>query len=344
MNEINSITIVGGGSSGWMTAATLIRFFPNKKITIIEPENIPTIGVGESTLGSINNWLNFIGIKKEDFMKESDASYKLSIKFKGFYHENDEAFHYPFGFPMFEILDDFGGPEEWHLLKSLNKKLSITDYVNCFYSSSSLINNNKYSENLNNQFENYNPDVDSAVHFDAIKFANWLKNNICLPEGVSLINSHVVDVSVNELGIEKIILSNGDIIESDLFIDCTGFKSILLSSVGDNKFIDYSDIIPNNSAWAARVPYSNKEKELEPYTTCTALKNGWAWNIPLWSRIGTGYVYSNKFISKENSLKEFKEYLSNKFLIDPEVLDFNHIDFKVGIYEKTWIGNVVAIG
>lgn len=94
---INSITVVGGGSAGWMTAATLCRFFPNRKITVIESPDIPIVGVGESTLGQINHWLYALGINDDEFMKECDASYKLSIKFTNFYKKNDGGFHYPFG-------------------------------------------------------------------------------------------------------------------------------------------------------------------------------------------------------------------------------------------------------
>lgn len=345
MKEIKNIVIVGGGSSGWMTAATMVKVFPEKNITIIDSSKIPTIGVGESTLGSINDWLAVLGIKKEDFMKYCDASYKLSIKFKNFYNGKDEGFHYPFGQPIFETNNDLGSPEEWQIAKSLDPSISVDDYVNTFYPSSVLINKNKYSDNLFNKLENFNPRRDSAVHFDATKFAEWLKREVCIPNGVVLKDNIVEDIQTNENGIDYLILDDGSKIYADLFIDCTGFKNILSKAIGNINFIDYSDIIPNNKAWAARVPYYDKEIELEPYTTCTAINNGWCWNIPLWSRIGTGYVYSDKFVSKEEALDEFKQYLRNKFPnSNTDDLEFKDISFRVGIHEKTWHKNVLMIG
>mgnify|MGYP003641908617 FL=1 len=122
----NKILIVGGGSAGWMAAATLINQFPNKDITVIESPNIPTVGVGESTLGKINDWLELLGIKDKDFMPYTDASYKLSIRFEDFYKKNDGGFHYPFG-------DVIGDKELWFLKKKLNPKTPITDYANQHY-------------------------------------------------------------------------------------------------------------------------------------------------------------------------------------------------------------------
>lgn len=345
MKDIKEIVIVGGGSSGWMTAATLIKVFPDKKITVIESKDYKTIGVGESTLGSFNDWLSILGIVKESFMKECDASYKLSIKFEDFYDIQDGGFHYPFGQPLFEHKKEFGTPEDWTIKNMIKNKSDVLDYVNTFYSSSSLINNNKYTNNYHGKFDNFNPAYDSTVHFDAVKFGIWLKNNVCIPNGVSVINKTVTNINTDINGINEIILDDGEVVSADLYIDCTGFKSILLNKIGESKFIDYSNIIPNNTAWATRIPYTDKESELEPYTTCTALDNGWAWNIPLWSRIGAGYVFSNKFITKEEALEEFKNYILEKFpKVDISKLEFNEINFRVGIHDKTWVKNVVAIG
>ena len=134
-----------------------------------------------------------------------------------------------------------------------------------------------------------------------------------------------------------------------MFIDCTGFKSLLLTALNE-PFISYSDMLPNNKAWATRVPYKNKEAELEPFTNCTAIDNGWVWNIPLWSRLGTGYVYSNKFVTDEQALEEYKQYLMSDKMLYPrtreevDALEYKNIDMRVGIHERTWVKNVVAIG
>lgn len=344
---INKIVIVGGGSSGWMTASTIKHVFPEKEVIVIESPDINTVGVGESTLGFINRWLFLIGLKKEDFMKDCDATYKLSIKFTDFYKKDYGSFHYPFGVPTFDKDNSLGGSEEWFIKKMLYPETPISDYADTYYPSMSLVNNNKFVEKMEDQFD---AKTDAAVHFDAAKFGMWLKNNFCLPKGVILKQNNVKDIVLNNSGIQHLLLDNGECITADLFIDCTGFKSLLLGQSLKEEFIDYSSLLPNNRAWATRIPYTDKEKELEPFTTCTAISNGWVWNIPSWERIGTGYVYSDEYISPEDALVEFKNYLrSDKMtIVDPkrDVDSFEYKDIKIksGIYKRTWVKNVVAIG
>ena len=123
-----------------------------------------------------------------------------------------------------------------------------------------------------------------------------------------------------------------------MYIDCTGFKSLLLDKTLKEPFESYADLLPNDSAWATKLNYKNKEKELVSYTNCTAIENGWVWNIPLWSRIGTGYVYSSKFVDDETALKQFKKHLNN------EDIEAHNIKMRVGIHNRLWVKNVVAIG
>src|SRR5210317_1724619 len=138
--KTNKITIVGGGSAGWMAAATLISQFPNKDITVIESPNIPTVGVGESTLGHINGWLDLLDIKDEDFMPHTDASYKMSIRFEDFYKKGDGGFHYPFGVPYEkECLNGF---KTWIMKKVLYPETPFSDYAESMFPQMGLINNN----------------------------------------------------------------------------------------------------------------------------------------------------------------------------------------------------------
>jgi flavin-dependent dehydrogenase len=351
IKNINKIVIIGGGSAGWMSATTICRVFPDKEVLVIESKNSPTVGVGESTLGFLNDWLFLVGLKKEDFMSECDATYKLSIKFTDFLEKDSGPFHYPFGLPVFNPDRVFGGTEKWYIKKMIFPETPISDYANTYYPSMSLVNNNKFTDKITlNGLTIFDHNTDSAVHFDAAMFGLWLKNNICLKNGVEVINADVIDFSETENGISSVLLDNGENISADLFIDCTGFKSLLLGNFLKEKFIDYSELLPNNRAWATRIPYSNKEKELEPFTSCTAIGNGWVWNIPSWKRIGTGYVYSDKYISPENALKEFKNYLrSEKMTVedpdrDVESFEYKDIKMRVGIHERTFVKNVVAIG
>jgi len=330
VREINDITIVGGGSAGYMTAATLLNQFPNKKITLIESPIVPILGVGESTIGGIKAWTKLLNIDDKEFLKETDGSYKLSIKFTDFYKKG-ESFHYPFGFPYSK--ENKASLNDWWFKKFIYPETSNYDYADCYYPQMALVNQNKCFYNENNEIP-FDFIRDTAYHFDAVKFANWLKNKYCIPRGLKHIEDNIISIEQDENGIKS--LNNK--YTADLFIDCTGFKSLLLGESLKEPFESYSDMLPNNSAWATRIPYKDKEKELVGYTNCTAINNGWVWNIPLWSRAGTGYVYSDKYISDEDALKEFKEYLGT------DELEFKKVKMRVGIHKRLWVKNVVAIG
>ena len=328
----NKIIIVGGGSAGWMTAATLIKAFPNKSITVMESPNIKNIGVGESTLGQINDWLDFLEIKDEDFMSSTNASYKLSIRFEDFYKKGDGGFHYPFG-PVFEN-NEVGPKELWFFKKKFFPDLPISDYATSISPQMALVNNNVLFKNEDNKFPLFNFKYNVAYHFDASKFGEWLREYYCKPKGVKHIIEEIHNIQTNDQGIKT--LNNK--YSADLFIDCTGFKSLLLGKTLKEPFCDYSHLLPNNKAWATSIPYKDKEKELKPYTNCTAIENGWVWNIPSWDKIGTEYVYSDKYISDEEALLEFKKHLGR------EDLEFKNIKMRVGIHERIFVKNVCAIG
>jgi flavin-dependent dehydrogenase len=338
--KINKIVIVGGGSAGWMTASILIKSFPKKEIILIESPSIPKIGVGESTYEGINYYLEYLEINREDFFKKTDATIKLAIKFKDFYKKNyKKEFIYPFGQPVLE--NTKWGLEDWLVKKYCYPDTPEEEYVESYFPSALLVKNNTLSDN----FENFHLVNSTALHFDAIKFANWLKENYAIPKGVKNILSEVVHINVDKNGIKNLILLNNEEINADLYIDCTGFKALLIDKTLKEKFVSYEELLPNNSAWATRINYSDPKIELENITTCTAIENGWCWNIPLWSRFGSGYVYSDKFVDDQTALKEFKNYLKTKKTIkEIESLEFKNIKMRVGIHENVWSKNVVAIG
>lgn len=187
-----------------------------------------------------------------------------------------------------------------------------------------------------NKFKKLTPDG-YALHFDATKFAEYLRDVFCAPKGVKHVRKEIVEV-VGE--VDHLVCDDGTKIRGDLFIDCSGFRSLLLGKTLKEPFVDYSHIIPNNMAWATHIPYRDKKKECVSYTNCTALKNGWVWNIPLWENVGTGYVYSNEFVSDEDALEEFKKHINT----DTSKLQFRKIPIKSGHYERCWVNNVVAVG
>ena len=217
--SFENITIVGGGSSGWMTAATFARFFPNKNISIIESPDYPIVGVVESTLGQINKWKSLLGIEDKDFMQETDASYKMSIKFTDFYKKDAGGFHYPFGKRGLLGDNNFEGLNTWFIKKALKPETPVQEYCRVHYKSMPLIENNRITDDP----EKYQFDFkwDTAYHFDATKFGQVLKKNYCLPRGVNLIQDSVEDVVVNDDGIDHLILKSGNKHKADLYIDCT---------------------------------------------------------------------------------------------------------------------------
>lgn len=345
-----NIVIVGGGSSGWLSAAAMARYFPNSAITLVESKNIPTIGVGESTTAMMKHFINgHLGIPDEEFLPGVDGIYKMAVKFTDFYYEGDEGFYYPFGQPELKDLDSFG-VEAWDIVKAFNPEIPRQDFIKSLFPTYELFSNNKINDNLLGEVGNYRPEIERGYHLDANKLGIWLRDNYCLSRGVNHVWADVVDVVSNESGVESLKLSNGDSLKGDFFIDCSGFKSILLSKIMKPKFVDLSSILPNNRAWATPTQYKNKHKEMIPYTSSTALKNGWAWYTPIWSRVGNGYAYCDKFTTPENALLEFKEYLvSDKTPLDLTIEEVNNLPFfelkmTAGYYQENVVKNVASIG
>ena len=334
--RVNNIVIVGGGTAGWMTATTFVRLFPKKKITLIESPDIKTVGVGESTIVQFRQWLSLVRIKDEDFMKYCDASYKFTIRITNFNKIDSGRVEYPFSKP--EPIDE-NRFNLWYFKKILHPETPNTDYADSYYPIMALVNNNKVYKGK--ELGDFNFKHDTAFHFDATKFGIWLRDNVC-NDKINHIKSNVKDVKMNDDGIEYLSLDNGDVITGDLFIDCTGFKSLLLGKTMGEKFISYNDIIPNNKAWATHIEYTDKEKQLQGITNATALKNGWVWNIPFWPKIGTGYVYSDKYTTDEEALNELKQHIKDNGFKVPE--EFSNIKMRIGIHKRLFIKNVVAVG
>jgi tryptophan halogenase len=185
---------------------------------------------------------------------------------------------------------------------------------------------------------------------DANLFGEFLRERYCEPRGVVHIKEHIDEIKVDNNGeISGLVLRNGDTLEADLYLDCTGFNSLLLEKTLGVKFNSFNNLLPNDRAWAVQVPYENKELEMENVTDCVAVDNGWIWNIPLYSRIGKGYVFSSQFVSEEDALEEFKQFImtrmkSSRTREQVDALDFRLIKIKNGVHDSCWHKNVVAVG
>jgi len=342
--KINSILVVGGGSSGWMTAAALTKFFEGQdlKISLVESKNIPIIGVGESTIGSINAYMDIVGLKDEDWMKPCEATYKNSIRFTDF-REKDTVFEYPFGgsftntknqvMTWVEIATTYDLPPE-----------SFSEFFN---ENTFLARYNKCTKNEKGYLDAFNFKEHTAYHMNATLFGQYLKDQVCIPGGVDYNVDDIIDFEKSPDGsLAAVVGSSGKKYTADLYIDCTGFKSMILEGAMGSEFISYKPWLLNDRAIATTVPYVDKEEEMHNTTNCTAIESGWVWNIPLWTRIGTGYVYSSDFATKEQAEADFRKHLARdpRFADRAEKAEFRHINIRHGKRKEAWVKNVLGIG
>ena len=350
--QVKNVLIVGGGSSGWMTAAALVKQLPHLKVTLIESNRVPTIGVGESTIGHINDYMRAIGLKDKDheWMPKCNATYKTSIRFTDFREKNEElnTFHYPFG--VFDYTDKERGPMEWFHIQHANPSIPPENFSEFYHDHVIMANQNKFTDNSNFEIRGFKFALDTAYHMDATLFGNYLRDKICLPAGMAHLKANVTGFKKNEDGSIKCVETDtlGEI-HADMFIDCTGFKSLLLEQAMGVPFESFSNHLHNDRAIATVIPYIDKDKEMECVTSCTAIDCGWVWNIPLWNRIGTGYVYSSKFATEEEAEEQFRRHLKSKNMViaDEDRADkavFKHIKIKHGVHKRAWEKNVVGIG
>ena len=313
------IVIVGGGTAGWMTASTLVKAYPDWDIVLYEDDKTPSVGVGESTTQFFRLWCHFLDLKDEEWMEACDATYKASVRFHNFNKKGDTPWQYPFGPPRGDL---FEPAQWWYYQKKYgwNNAKFAEDYS---YAAACCTQNKLPLTNDYWDLHKY-----TGFHFDAVKFGEWLRENYALPRGVKRI--------VKKIDPKRLP-------KADLYFDCTGFKSLL----NDSPWVDMSHILPNNSAVVTRFAYNNKEEQMKPVTDCVALDNGWCWNVPTWTRIGSGYVYCDKFCSDKEAIDEFRDYLAEN--VESDVGRYSDKMFRVikwtsGRRETMWNGNVVSIG
>lgn len=324
--KLDRICIIGGGSAGWMTASMLSRHFEGTgiEITVVEADDIPRIGIGESTTQFFNTFIRYLGLKDEDWMPKCNATYKHSVKFTNF--NQNGSFHYPFGPRGTDIpLTEYHNWRRGRNIDSMTFCRVFSDVIDP-------IEGNRL----------YPPFLDRYVgyHVDALLFGDFLRDHYAIPKGVTHIKGKVADIQSCVDGISRVYLCGGDrYVDGDFFIDCTGFRGLLMNHL-NVKWVDWSDLLKNNSTWAVRKPYTNKKEQLQPYTECTGLSSGWVWNVPTWDRIGTGYNYCSQYITDEDALVEFKEHLG----VDIPDDKFRLLKWPTGIRQKVWSHNVVSIG
>ena len=315
------IIIVGSGTSAWMSAAALAKTFPEYDITIIKGGD--PIGVGESTTPHINQYLKYMGIDDVTFLREARATYKSSSRFVDF-SEFGEVFHYPNG----QIPE--GNYGEWMLAKAYGQE--IPPFADTYMPFVTIAEEGKLP--LDHPFiPNYELGKDRSFHMDGGAFSAYLEKTFC--ENVKVINSEVKSVSYNDKGVAFVTTERGDTdlraprIEADLFIDCTGQRSMLGGA--QSSWIDF-DTILTDTALVVKTEYTDRDKEMVPYTNAQARSAGWEWTIPTWDFISRGYVYSSKHQDADSAFEEFGQK------------NVTEIHFRNGRYEEAWVGNCVKIG
>lgn len=329
---IEKICILGGGTAGWMTAAGLSNKFNNLNIDIelLESNEIGTVGVGEATLPHIRFFNNALGIDEREFMRETSATFKLGIEFRDWGRVGDHYIH-PFG--------DYGVPingiDFYHFwLKLLHKghKNRLDDYSYPILAAEAgkFQLPGKDTTKIGSNFG-------YAYQFDSSLYAKYLRK-YCEARGVNRTEDKAVASQLDpETGFVKhIMLESGRRIEADLFIDCSGFRGVLIEQALKTGYDDWSQWLPCNRAVAVACEAEGKSV---PYTRATARKAGWQWRIPLQHRTGNGHVYWNEYISDDEATHQLVSTLEGPALSEPKQLYF-----KTGKRKKFWNKNVISIG
>ncbi len=323
--------IVGGGSAGWMTAAALANAVGGAAdITLVESAAIGTVGVGEATIPPIRHFNQRLGINEATFIRETQGSYKLGIQFID-WAKKGEAYFHPFGHYGAEF--DFVPFYHYWMRERQAGRAEPLDHYSMAWEAAK-----------HNKFAPPSPDKrqmqsthDYAYHFDAGLYAQFLRS-YAEARGVSRIEGKVTRAGQNpETGfIESITLENGDSINADFFIDCSGFFGLLTEQTLKTGYEDWSHWLPCDRAVAAPCEPSGP---LLSFTKSTARDAGWQWRIPLQHRLGNGYVYCSQFTDQDSATHSLMDSLEGKPLADPK-----HFRFNTGRRKKFWNKNCVAIG
>jgi tryptophan 7-halogenase len=330
-DRIRSIVVIGGGTAGWMAAAILARRLAAfVTIHVIESPEIGTIGVGEATIPPIRLFNTALGINESEFLSKTQGTIKLGIEFKNWSRLGREYFH-PFGVYGTSI-EQISLHQDWLRLRALGDTTSFEEYsFNTVAARLGRVSMGARSEQSLASVFAY------AYHFDASLYAEYLRN-YALARGVVRIERKIVNVELRaEDGfIRAVQLEGGLKVEADLFIDCSGFRGLLIEGALKTGYEDWTQWLPCDRAVA--VPCESAG-ELTPFTRSTAREAGWQWRIPLQHRIGNGYVYCSRFISDEQAAATLMANLDGKALAEPRFLRF-----ATGRRKKFWNKNCIALG
>ena len=331
-NRVRSVVIAGGGTAGWMAAAALSHATRRERmqITLVESDEIGTVGVGEATIPIIQNFNQILQIDELDFVRKTQGTFKLGIEFVDWWKPGSRYIH-PFG----RYGDDFGMTpfhQQWLRARYYGYDVPIEEFS---------LNIQAARRGRFDKPRKGSPPVFStysyAYHFDASLYAKYLRA-YAEERGVERVEGKIADVMLrgDDGFIERLVLDDGRSLDADLFIDCTGFRGLLIGKALGIGYEDWSQWLPCDSALA--VPTQRVEDPI-PYTRATARSAGWQWRIPLQHRTGNGYVYCSRFISDEDARAELLASLDAPTTAEPRQLRFT-----TGRRAEAWAKNCVSLG
>ena len=331
-HRIRKLVIVGGGAAGWMAAAALRRHFQGGplEITLVESSEIGTIGVGEATIPTIRGFYQQLGLTDIEVMKATQATCKLGIRFNGWVREG-QSFIHPFGL-FGQDLRGIPFHHYWRKLAEAGEPTDLQDYS----LGASLAAAGKFMAPPRNPGSSLSI-FDWALHFDAGLFAQLMRR-VAEDNGVRRVDAKITKVNLRpEDGfVASLDLHTGKTLDGDLFIDCSGFRGLLIEEALQTGYESWSDTLLCDRAWAAQ---SEGAGDPMPYTDVTAHSAGWRWRIPLQHRYGNGYVFSSRHIADEDALAELKAAVPDPLLHEPRLIRFNP-----GRRKRVWNRNVIALG
>ena len=349
MNDIKKILIVGGGSSGWMTAAYLNKAFNTKEekhidITLIESSEISTLGVGEATIPIIGSFFAFLGMPEEEWMEQCNATYKLAINFKAWKDGSDsDAYWHTFGQVQGNRGASISVMHYWLQRYLAGDKTPFAKSVHDAVYACELKKNPKPGPT---QQLSRAPKIPYAFHLDAGLLVDMLRD-FSKKNGVTHLIDQVEHVHLDDRDfIQYIATKEGKMLEADLFIDCSGFQSLLIEKALKVQHQSYSDSLFCDRAIAIGTPYAKgdvyneQNGGLNSYTTAAAMNAGWTWHTPLRHRDGNGYVYSSRFITDEEAEREFRAALGK----NAEGCEARFLKMRMGNMQQFWKNNCLAVG
>jgi tryptophan halogenase len=327
---IRKILIVGGGTAGWMTAAALAHVLRGSvQVELVESEAIGTVGVGEATIPPILLFNALLGIDENEFLRETQATFKLGIQFKDWFRNGHTYFH-PFG-QYGARVDAASFHQYWLRLNAAG----LDDDLDAYSAPAMAARLGRFTRPQGDP-RSVSAGMAYAFHFDASLYARYLRGR-AEKAGVVRHEGRIADVRLAPNGdIGSVALEDGRVLEADFFIDCSGFRGLLIEGALKTGYEDWTHWLPCDRAVA--MPCARVEAPT-PYTRSTALEAGWRWRIPLQHRTGNGYVYCSEHISDDEAIARLREALDGEALAEPNLLRF-----RTGRRKKAWNRNCLAIG